>query len=152
RGHVISQDAWPLVALASEELPQEGETLWTRVRVRLSEIAKLSPSLVRVLGQLDCVAAAALDRQKGALAEVRGCGLGQVPEGERLRWGLIQLERSPLFPKVTRALSLLGLLGRPEAPVRVAAARALGTLGDKQAVPPLRTLLSGDDLSLAVVA
>jgi peptidylprolyl isomerase len=152
RAGSLSQDVWPLQALSLQELPPGARDLWTRLRERLKETAEQRPALRRVAGQLDCRAAAAVDRLEGALRESLGCGLDTVPLGERYRQGLEAVVQSDRFRRATAPASLLVLLGRPEAAVRVLAARGLGMLGATEGVRPLRGRLDDPQLPVAVAA
>jgi cyclophilin family peptidyl-prolyl cis-trans isomerase/HEAT repeat protein len=152
RGGSLGQDVWPFQALSLEELPLTAREMWTRLRERLKTTAEERPPLQRVAGQLDCRAAAALDRLDGALRESLSCGLDAVPQGERYRQGLEAVIQSSRFRRATSAGPVLALLARPEAAVRALAARGLGKLGAPQAIRPLRARLADPQLPVALAA
>ncbi|NPC85051.1 peptidyl-prolyl cis-trans isomerase, partial [Pyxidicoccus fallax] len=143
-----SADGHAILAVAQQGLPGFASPLFVSLRLALADAERGAASdLARAdLGWLDCRLAAALDRQRGTLADVTSCGFGQVQDERRLALGL--RETAQARDKGTAGFAV-GYLSHKDARVRGAAVEAVGARPVPRAATALSPLLRGDDLVVA---
>ncbi|MBZ4401389.1 peptidylprolyl isomerase [Myxococcus sp. AS-1-15] len=146
-----SADGHPLLALAQQGLPDFGAPVLVALRLALADAERGAASdLARAdLGWLDCRLAAALDRQRGVVADVRTCGFDKVPEERRLALGLREVA---LFSKKTPADFAVGYLRHPAARVRLTAMEVLAARPVLRGATAVSALLKDEDLVVAGAA
>ncbi|CAM4234397.1 peptidyl-prolyl cis-trans isomerase [Corallococcus sp. ZKHCc1 1396] len=171
--------AHALLAVAQQGLPVSGQPLLSRFRRALADADRsaVSDEAREDLAWLDCRFAAAMDRQTGELAQVRGCGFGRVSEPRRLSLGLHEVARftpaasvasghgaptsgaasSVASPPGKSGLSAgaafaVPLLNHESPLVRGAALDALSERPVPEASAPVRALIAGDDAVVAGLA
>jgi cyclophilin family peptidyl-prolyl cis-trans isomerase/HEAT repeat protein len=149
----MGQLAPPLLALAQSQVPEGGRRFLTDFRARLSVAQASGAETVRTpLAWLDCRLAAAQDRQRGWLDEVRGCGGGLVPEARRLRVGLDAVGQSPRLPEALVRETWLPLLRHESPSVRAAAAQVAAAAKKPELARDVRPLLQDDDAVVRAAA
>jgi cyclophilin family peptidyl-prolyl cis-trans isomerase/HEAT repeat protein len=146
-----SADGHALLAVAQQGLPAFGAPLLVALRLALADAERGAASdLARAdLGWLDCRLAAALDRQRGTLADATGCGFGRVQDERRLALGL---RETALAQGKGAADFAVGYLSHRDARVRGAAVEAVGARPVLRAATAVRPLLEGEDLVVAGAA
>ncbi len=149
----VAAGAQPLLALAQAGLPLSGRSVLSSLRQRLAASrAKAAPQRQADFANLDCRFAAALDGQKGAVEESKGCGFGAVAEPRRLAQALRMI--SQLSPKDApgRLDAVAPLLAHADPGVRIAATEVLASGENPKAAEKLRPLLADADPIVAVSA
>ncbi|MCE9672759.1 peptidylprolyl isomerase [Myxococcus stipitatus] len=146
-----SAEGHPLLALAQQGLPRFAAPLLVSLRLALADAERGAASeLARAdLGWLDCRLAAALDRQRGVVADTSSCGFGRVPEARRLALGLREVAQSPV---TTPAGFAVGYLNHPSPSVRLTAMEVLAERPVPRTATAVRPLLGGEDLVVAGAA
>ncbi|MCP3098592.1 peptidylprolyl isomerase [Myxococcus sp. K15C18031901] len=146
-----SAEGHPLLALAQQGLPDFGAPLLNALRLALADAERGAASeLARAdLGWLDCRLAAALDRQRGVVADTGHCGFGRVSEARRLALGLREVAQSPVK---TPAAFAVGYLNHPSPSVRLTAMEVLAERPAPRTATAVRPLLGGEDLVVAGAA
>ncbi|MBZ4417716.1 peptidylprolyl isomerase [Myxococcus sp. RHSTA-1-4] len=146
-----SADGHAILAVAQQGLPGFAAPLLVSLRLALADAERGAASdLARAdLGWLDCRLAAALDRQRGRLADTTNCGFGRVQDERRLALGL---RETALAQDKGAADFAVGYLSHRDARVRVAAVEAVGSRPVLRAATAVRPLLEGDDLVVAGAA
>jgi len=146
-----SAEGHPLLALAQQGLPGFAAPLLVSLRLALADAERGAASeLARAdLGWLDCRLAAALDRQRGVVADTATCGFGRVPEARRLALGLREVSQAPVK---TPAGFAVGYLDHPSPSVRLTAMEVLAERPVPRAATAVRPLLGGEDLVVAGAA
>lgn len=150
QGH-LSEGALPLLALAQQGLAPRARNVLLTLRARLDQ-AQVPPELSDDVAKLDCRYAAALDRQNGALDEVRRCGLGRVSDAARLALGLREVAQSPKLSIGTHPRDVARELLRKEPQVKLAAVEALAETHSESVREDVRAQLSSPDPVLAAAA
>lgn len=139
-----------LLALAQQGLPEPGRPVLESLRRAVQQAQRGAAGVsAEELGWLDCRLAAALDRQRGRLEEVVGCGGGQVPEERRLALGLREVAQARGPEGAEQAVAWLR---HPVAQVRLAALGAVSARPVPQAAEPVRALLESQDTAEAAAA
>jgi cyclophilin family peptidyl-prolyl cis-trans isomerase/HEAT repeat protein len=142
----LGQLAPPLLALAQSQVPEGGRRFLTdfRSRLRVAQAAAGEP-LRAPLDWLDCRLAAAQDRQRGWLDEIRGCGGGRVAEVRRLRVGLDVVAQSPRLPDAFVREDWLPLLRHQSPSVRASAVQVAKSARKPELARDVQPLLHDDD-------
>ncbi|AGC46413.1 peptidyl-prolyl cis-trans isomerase [Myxococcus stipitatus DSM 14675] len=166
-----SAEGHPLLALAQQGLPDFGAPVLESLRSAIADPrlrGQASEVALADLGWLDCRLAAALDRQRGELAEVLRCGWARVSEERSLSLGLreVALSRNKApaefaekylshssarvrltamevlaeRPTPRTAAMVAELLRSEDAVVAGSAASTLGQLKDPSTLPGVRAL------------
>ncbi|WP_224245634.1 peptidylprolyl isomerase [Hyalangium gracile] len=139
-----------LLAVAQQGLPPAGRPVLEQLRRSLREAPRGGSEVaLDDVSWLDCRLAAAMDRQRGVLAEVLTCGFDRIPEARRLAVGLREVGQTPGQGGMREAVAWLR---HPDTRVRAAALEALGTRPVPEALEPLRALMKGEDLVVAAGA
>jgi cyclophilin family peptidyl-prolyl cis-trans isomerase/HEAT repeat protein len=143
----------PLLALAQQGLPLAGRPLLASLRGKVVALAAQAPPPLRNdLARLDCRLAAAMDRQRGQLAETLNCGGGYVAEPDRLALGLKETAQTPPADPARRVEEVGLYLRHADPKVKLAALDALGETKSASAAERVRPLIAAEDLVLAVAA
>jgi cyclophilin family peptidyl-prolyl cis-trans isomerase/HEAT repeat protein len=149
----MGQLAPPLLALAQSQVPEGGRRFLTdfRARLRVAQASAGEP-LRAPLGWLDCRLAAAQDRQRGWLDEVRGCGGGLVPQVRQFRVGLDSVVQSPRLPDAFVREAWLPLLRHESPSVRAAAVQVATAAKKPELARDVQPLLHDDDAVVRAAA
>ncbi|MCP3145198.1 peptidylprolyl isomerase [Pyxidicoccus xibeiensis] len=146
-----SADGHAILALAQQGLPAFGEKLLVELRLALADAERDAASdLARAdLGWLDCRVAAALDRQRGVVADTLNCGFGRVQDERRLALGLREVAQSQGKDPAGFAV---GYLRHSDARVRLGALEVLGARPVMRTATAVSPLLKEEDLVVAGAA
>lgn len=144
-----SAEGHPILALAQQGLPVFGAPVLESLRQAIADPGlrgQASELALADLGWLDCRLAAALDRQRGELAEVLRCGGSVVSEERRLALGLREVA---LSSNKSPAEFAEAYLRHPSARVRLTAMEVLAERPTPRTASAVAELLRSEDLVVA---